>query len=84
LNERTVELHRREEAVAAALPAEVPASELRGVHDDREWIALVCFDDVGGRCLGTPWVAAEFRRGVDRVGSARCGPGPGDAAETAS
>jgi len=60
LNERTVELHRREEAVAAALPAEVPASELRGVHDDREWIALVCFDDVGGRCPGTPWVAAEF------------------------
>ena len=60
LNERTVELHRREEAVATALPAEVPASELRGVHDDREWIALVCFDDVGGRCPGTPWVAAEF------------------------
>lgn len=59
LNERTVELHRREAAVAAALPAEVPAPELRGVHDDGEWIALV-FEDVGGRCPGTPWVAAEF------------------------
>jgi len=84
LNERTVELHRREEAVAAGVPAEVPASELRGVHDDREWIALVYFDDVGGRCLGTPWVAAEFAAALTALDQLGPGPGAGDAADTAS
>jgi aminoglycoside phosphotransferase (APT) family kinase protein len=76
LNERTVELHRREALVAAALPAEVPAPALRGVHDDGEWIALV-FDDVGGRCPRTPWVAAEFAAAVTALDQLAAVPVPG-------
>jgi aminoglycoside phosphotransferase (APT) family kinase protein len=59
LNERTVELHRREAVVAAALPAGVPAPRLLGVHDDGEWVALI-YQDIDGRHPSTPWVDAEL------------------------
>ncbi len=59
LNPDSPALHRREAAIAAALPAEVPAPRLRGSYDDGEWIALV-FEDVEGRHPHTPWSAAEL------------------------
>lgn len=58
-NEKTIELHRREAAVTAGLPATVPAPVLLGVHDDGQWVALV-FDDVAGHQPRTPWVAHEI------------------------
>jgi Ser/Thr protein kinase RdoA (MazF antagonist) len=59
LNQESVELHRRETVVSAALPPEVPAPALLGVHDDGEWIALV-FEDVEGHPPRTPWVSDEI------------------------
>lgn len=59
LNEQTVQLHRREVAVAAALPAEVPAPRLLGAHDDGQWVALV-YEDIEGRHPATPWTEAEL------------------------
>jgi hypothetical protein len=47
-NELSRRLHRREAAIAAALPDHAPTSKLLGTHDDGDWIALV-FADVDGR-----------------------------------
>ncbi|WP_075736189.1 phosphotransferase family protein [Streptomyces acidiscabies] len=60
-------LHRQEARNAAALPREVPAPELLGVHDDGNWVALV-FEDVDGRQPHVPWRAGELRVVLDAVG----------------
>jgi aminoglycoside phosphotransferase (APT) family kinase protein len=61
LNERSVELHRREARVTAALPARVPAPRLLGCYDDGEWVALV-LEDIEGRHPATPWASEELDR----------------------
>ncbi|GAV43135.1 phosphotransferase family protein [Streptomyces acidiscabies] len=60
-------LHRREARNAAALPREVPAPKLLGVHDDGNWVALV-FEDVDGRQPHMPWRAGELQVVLDAVG----------------
>jgi aminoglycoside phosphotransferase (APT) family kinase protein len=61
LNERSVDLHRREARVSAALPAGVPAPRFLGCYDDGEWVALV-LEDIEGRHPATPWLAEELDR----------------------
>lgn len=73
LNEDTPELHRREARVAAALPDDVPAPRLLGVHDDGDWVALV-LEDVEGRQPATPWLAPELSAvstALDRLAAVR-------------
>jgi aminoglycoside phosphotransferase (APT) family kinase protein len=54
-------LHRREAEVAAALPPETPAPQLRFAHDNGDWVALV-FEDVPGREPELPWRPEELER----------------------
>lgn len=58
-NPHSVELHRREAAITARLPAQAAAPALLGSYDDGEWVALV-LEDVPGRHPHTPWVADEL------------------------
>ena len=60
-NERTVDMHRREARVTAALPAGVPAPRFLGCYDDGEWVALV-LQDIEGRHPTTPWAPEELDR----------------------
>lgn len=59
LNEHSPDIHRKEAAVVAALPATVPAPSLIGTYDDGEWVALV-LSDVEGRHPHIPWHAVEI------------------------
>ncbi len=61
LNADTPQLHRAESVVAAALPPEVPAPQLRFCYDDGQWVALV-FDASPGRLPALPWSPAEAGR----------------------
>jgi aminoglycoside phosphotransferase (APT) family kinase protein len=60
-NERSVELHRQEARVTAALPASVPAPQFLGFHDDGNWVALV-LQDIEGHHPATPWVPDELEQ----------------------
>jgi hypothetical protein len=53
-NPQSPVMHRREAAVAAALPTSVPAPALLGQYDDGEWVALL-FADVDGVPPAEPW-----------------------------
>jgi hypothetical protein len=54
-------MHRREAAVAAALPAAVPAPALQWSSDDGDWVVLA-FDDVDGHSPQLPWRTDELAR----------------------
>lgn len=60
-NERSVEMHRREARVTAALPARVSAPRFLGCYDDGEWVALV-LEDIEGHHPATPWAPKELDR----------------------
>jgi hypothetical protein len=47
-----------------ALPADLPAPELRWVHEDDDWVALG-FEAVVGRPPARPWVDTELVRALD-------------------
>jgi len=66
LNEHSPGIHRKEAAVAAALPAGVPAPALIGTYDDGEWVALV-LSDVEGRHPHIPWRVVEVRIVLDAL-----------------
>jgi len=66
LNEHSPGIHRREAAVAAALPEQLPAPRLIGGYDDGDWVALV-FADVEGRHPRTPWTPAELGLVLDAL-----------------
>lgn len=66
LNEHSPGIHRKEAAVAAALPAGLPAPTLIGTYDDGEWVALV-LSDVEGRHPHTPWNAVEVHLVLDAL-----------------
>jgi hypothetical protein len=66
LNEHSPGIHRREAAVAAALPAGVPAPSLIGTYDDGEWVALV-LSDVEGRHPHVPWRDVEIQLVLDAL-----------------
>lgn len=66
VNATAAKLHRREAAVAAALPAGLPVPDFLGSYDDGTWVALA-FADVDGRHPAEPWVAAELEQVLDTL-----------------
>lgn len=66
LNEHSPGIHRKEAAVAAALPAGLPAPSLIGTFDDGEWVALV-LSDVEGRHPHVPWHDIEIQLVLDAL-----------------
>ncbi|HYN93774.1 MAG TPA: phosphotransferase [Pilimelia sp.] len=64
---RELELYRAEAAIAARLPAAVPAPRLLGTHDDGRW-TILAFDHVDGAEPARPWVAADLDRVVRAAG----------------
>jgi len=66
VNVDTPNIHRREAAITAALPAAVPAPALLGAVDDGDWIALV-LEDVEGRHPVTPWQPRELDAVLDAL-----------------
>ena len=66
VNLDTPNIHRREAAITAKLPAAVPAPALLGAVDDGEWIALV-LEDVEGRHPATPWRPRELDAVLDAL-----------------
>jgi aminoglycoside phosphotransferase (APT) family kinase protein len=68
VNRRSVEIHRQEARVLAALgpvidARRLPIPRLRGAVDQHPWMALV-LDDVDGRHPAQPWDAGELGRVV--------------------
>lgn len=66
VNAETVEIHRMEAAIAAELPASVPAPRLLGVVDGGDVIA-VAFEDVEGRHPEAPWRRDELAAVLDAL-----------------
>ncbi len=66
LNAASPGIHRREAAVAAVLPGNLPTASLIGTFDDGEWIALV-LTDVDGRHPHLPWQPDEVGLVLDAL-----------------
>lgn len=66
-NPGSPDLARREVAVAAALPPEVPAPRLLWSDDDGTWVILA-FEAVHGRSPEQPWRAPELARVLTTLG----------------
>ncbi|MBD3940406.1 phosphotransferase [Microbacterium sp. NEAU-LLC] len=66
VNLDTPTIHRREAAITAKLPPQVPAPALIGAVDDGDWIALV-LEDVEGRHPATPWQPRELDAVLDAL-----------------
>jgi aminoglycoside phosphotransferase len=60
------EFHRREAAVLAALPPDLPVPALLGSYDDGDWVALVV-EDVAGVVPSEPWRPDELARVVEAM-----------------
>jgi aminoglycoside phosphotransferase (APT) family kinase protein len=67
-NPLTPTMHRREAAIAAALPADAPVPRLLWTYDEGAggWIALA-FEDIDGRQPELPWRADELDRTLAAV-----------------
>jgi len=57
----SVDIHRREARIAAALPADVSAPRLRWSFDDGDWVVLA-FDFVAGHTPELPWRSDDLDR----------------------
>ena len=66
VNAQSVEIHRREAAMAASLPASAHAPRLLGFVDHDDWVAVV-LEDVEGRHPILPWRAAELEAVLDAL-----------------
>ncbi|MBP2411406.1 hypothetical protein JOF48_000205 [Arthrobacter stackebrandtii] len=77
VNATSVELHRREAAISAALPPGVPAPKILGMYDDGTWVALA-LADVAGRHPHEPWEDAELLAVFDALAAMAALPLPAD------
>ncbi|MFI6792843.1 phosphotransferase [Nonomuraea sp. NPDC050383] len=71
-NAEAVGIYRAEAAIAAALPASVPAPRLLTTFEAEGWVVLV-FEDIEGRHPAMPWRRDELDRvlaAVDRMSAA--------------
>lgn len=71
-NPEVVGIHRREAAVAAVLPPQVPAPHMIGTAGGEDWIALA-FEEVDGGHAALPWQPDALLATLDafaRIGSA--------------
>ena len=75
-NEHSPAIHRKEAAIAAALPDGIPAPSLLGTFDDGTWVALV-LTDVEGRHPHTPWEPPEVSLVLDALEELSRTPVPG-------
>lgn len=66
LNADSPRFHRREIAIAAALPAHTPAPRLLWSYDRDGWVALI-FEDIAGVQPQQPWRADELARVLDAL-----------------
>jgi hypothetical protein len=60
------QFHRREVAILAGLPDDLPVPRLLGSYDDGDWVALVV-EDVDGVMPAEPWRPAELIRVVEAM-----------------
>ena len=65
-NPHSPDLHRREAAVTAALPAAAGAPRLLGSYDDGDWVALL-LTDVDGRHPAQPWQLPDLGRVISAL-----------------
>jgi hypothetical protein len=65
-NPHSPDLHRREAAVTAALPAGAGAPELLASYDDGDWVALL-LTDVEGRHPALPWQLPDLGRVISAL-----------------
>ncbi|WP_457965295.1 phosphotransferase [Arthrobacter sp. D1-29] len=75
LNEQSPGIHRKEAAVAAALPDGLPAPSLIGTFDDGDWVALV-LSDVEGRHPQVPWRTQDVLLVLDALADIARAPVP--------
>lgn len=59
-------LHRREAAMAAALPPGLPIPAFLGVAEEAGWVALA-FEDIAGVHPDSPWQPAQLEAALDAV-----------------
>ena len=62
----SLDMHRTEARIAAALPLSVPAARLLASLDSDGWVILI-FEDVEGRMPVQPWQPAELSRVLDAM-----------------
>jgi aminoglycoside phosphotransferase len=62
----SMDMHRAEARIAAALPVSVPAARLLASLDSDGWVILI-FEDVDGRMPVQPWQPAELRQVLDAM-----------------
>lgn len=75
VNPDVVGIHRREAAISALLPPEIPAPRFLGVVDHGDRIALI-LEDVEARHPHTPWVRDELVAVLGALGSVAERPVP--------
>lgn len=59
-------LHRREAAMAAALPGSLPVPAFLGIVEESNWVALA-FEDIEGRHPDAPWQPAQLGSALDAL-----------------
>lgn len=65
-NAESPRIHRREIAIAGALPPSAPVSRLLWSYDRADWVALI-FEDIAGTHPQQPWRADELARVLDAL-----------------
>jgi aminoglycoside phosphotransferase (APT) family kinase protein len=81
----SLDMHRAEARIAAALPVSVPSARLLASLDSDDWVILI-FEDVEGRMPVQPWQPAELSRVLAAIAdlALRLTPAPVEAPSAAA